>query len=61
MFLEYYQSIKLFLFNCQNSLSGIGSTFWNDLHGSEDELNVQRRILMSQLIGSNYEATILLR
>ncbi|CAH8553063.1 unnamed protein product [Schistosoma margrebowiei] len=58
---EYGQQNIAMLLSKLNSLSDTGSTFWNDLNGSEDELNVQRRILMSQLIGSNYEATILLR
>ncbi|XP_018651333.1 putative ubiquitin ligase E3 [Schistosoma mansoni] len=58
---EYGQQNIAMLLSRLNSLSDTGSTFWNDLNCSEDELNVQRRILMSQLIGSNYEATILLR
>ncbi|GAA56220.1 E3 ubiquitin-protein ligase UBR3 [Clonorchis sinensis] len=34
---------------------------WEDLNGAEDETTVQRRTLMSQLLGERFEATILLR
>ncbi|KAA3675811.1 E3 ubiquitin-protein ligase UBR3, partial [Paragonimus westermani] len=38
-----------------------GKSLWEDLNGAEDEGTMQRRTLMSQLIGGRFEATVLLR
>ncbi|KAH8876988.1 E3 ubiquitin-protein ligase [Schistosoma japonicum] len=58
---EHGQQNISILLSILDSLPDTGSTFWSDLNGPEDELNINRRIVMSQLLGENYEATILLR
>ncbi|KAF5401624.1 hypothetical protein PHET_04904, partial [Paragonimus heterotremus] len=44
-----------------SSLDPEGKSLWEDLNGAEDEGTMQRRTLMSQLIGGRFEATVLLR
>ncbi|VDP98474.1 unnamed protein product [Trichobilharzia regenti] len=58
---EYAEHNITTLLNLLNTLPNNGSTIWNDLNGPDDELNLQRRVLLSPLIGVNYEATVLLR
>ncbi|CAH8849927.1 unnamed protein product [Trichobilharzia szidati] len=58
---EYAEHNITTLLNLLNVLPNTGSTIWNDLNGPDDELNLQRRVLLSPLIGVNYEATVLLR
>ncbi|CAH8557375.1 unnamed protein product [Heterobilharzia americana] len=58
---EYAQENIDTLLGVLNSLSTTGSTIWNDLNGFDDELNLQRRVLMSQLLSDKYEAIMLLR
>ncbi|OON14266.1 hypothetical protein X801_09945, partial [Opisthorchis viverrini] len=48
-------------YRSQLNLEAEGRSIWEDLNGAEDETTVQRRTLMSQLLGEQFEATILLR